>query len=209
MTHLLKRGFTLVEVNLAVFIMAGGILAMISLYSLGYRENRQSREDVAAAALADDVMNRLVLALSSTNITWKSWKNLPYVDGSSPKKGARTWKDYIQDDVQRYNGETSYWRVRADPYSTARTVFNSVVGAVENDVRKDTRLPSIPCPDTPGSGSGKMTFALVAFRDSENSPVMSISMRAVRASRWRSLMSQPIFFTEVHFQGNMREEENR
>ena len=56
MTHLLKRGFTLVEVNLAVFIMAGGILAMISLYSLGYRENRQSREDVAAAALADDVI---------------------------------------------------------------------------------------------------------------------------------------------------------
>ena len=41
--------FTLIEVNLAMLIMAGGILSVVGLYALGFRENRQGREDVAAA----------------------------------------------------------------------------------------------------------------------------------------------------------------
>ncbi len=209
MMDLLKKGFTLVEVNLAVFIMAGGILAMISLYSLGYRENRQSREDVASTACADDILNRLVLALSSTNITWKSWKNLPYVDGSQPRNGARTWKDYLITDVDKSDGRTSYWRVKANPISLAQSVFNSVASAVNSDITKDNLMPSLSAPSQPGVGNGQMTYALVAFRDAEDSPVMSIAVRVVRDRRWRSLMSQPIFFTEVHFHGNMREEENR
>ena len=209
MTNLLRKGFTLVEVNLAVFIMAGGILAMISLYSLGYRENRQSREDVASTACADDILNRLVLALSSTNITWKSWKSLPYVDGSQPKNGAKTWKDYLITDVDKSDGRISYWRVKAEPYSMAQGVFDSVMGAIRSDISKDNLMPSIDCPSKPGTGNGQMTFALVAFRDSESSPVMSLAVRVVRDRRWRSLMSQPIFFAEVHFQGNMREEENK
>ena len=53
MNSLFKKAFTLIEVNLAIFIMAGGVLAMISLYSLGFRESRQSREDVASSAMAD------------------------------------------------------------------------------------------------------------------------------------------------------------
>jgi len=206
---LLKKGFTLVEVNLAVFIMAGGILAMISLYSLGYRENRQSREDVAATACADDIMNRLVLALSSTNITWKSWKNLPYVEGSDPKNGARTWKDYLITDLDKSDGRVSYWRVKSNPFSLAQSVFNSIASAINSDISKDNNMPSLSAPSQPGVGNGQMTYALVAFRDSEASPVMSLAVRVVRDRRWRSLMSQPIFFTEVHFQGNMREEENK
>ena len=209
MIRFFKKGFTLVEVNLAVFIMAGGILAMISLYSLGYRENRQSREDVASTACADDILNRLVLALSSTNITWKSWKNLPYVDCSQPKNGARTWKDYLIPDVDKSDGRTSYWRVKANPFSQAQSVFNSVASAINSDITKDNLMPSLSAPSQPGVGNGQMTYALVAFRDAEDSPVMSLAVRVVRDRRWRSLMSQPIFFTEVHFQGNMREEENR
>ena len=48
-----KLGFTLMEVNLAIFIMATGVLAMVSLYPLGYRENQQSRDDVWAASEAE------------------------------------------------------------------------------------------------------------------------------------------------------------
>lgn len=208
MMQLLKKGFTLIEVNLAVFIMAGGILAMISLYTLGYRENRQSREDVAATACAEDVMNRLLLALSSTNITWSSWKRLPYVVDGQPYQGARTWKDYLRTDIRDENNRMT-WRVAADPFSTAQSVFDTVKNAISSDVSKDNNAPSIVCSPKPGTGNGKLTFALVAFRDGPDSPVMSISMRVVREQRWRSLMSQPIFFTEVHFQGNMREEENQ
>jgi hypothetical protein len=71
-----KKAFTLIEVNLAIFIMAGGVLAMISLYSLGFRESRQSREDVAASAMADAILNPLVVALSSRDLTWSQWKSL-------------------------------------------------------------------------------------------------------------------------------------
>ena len=206
MMNCIKKGFTLVEVNLAVFIMAGGILAMISLYTLGYRENRQSREDVAATACAEDVMNRLVLALTSTNITWKSWKNLPYVIEGQRRNGAVAWSDYLDTDVKE-DGDYK-WRVKADPYPTAQRAFNAVKSAIDSDVQKDSRAPSLSCPSKPGTGNGQLTFALTAFRDGPESPVMSISMRVVRDRRWRSLMAQPIFFTEVHFQGSMREEEN-
>ena len=36
----MRQAFTLMEVNLAIFIMAAGVLGMVSLYSLGFRESR-------------------------------------------------------------------------------------------------------------------------------------------------------------------------
>ena len=56
------------EVNLAIFIMAAGVLAMVSLYPLGYRENQQSKDDVKAAAAA--VFNQIRGALSQRSLTW-------------------------------------------------------------------------------------------------------------------------------------------
>ena len=76
MNSLFKKAFTLIEVNLAIFIMAGGVLAMISLYSLGFRESRQSREDVASSAMADAILNPLVVALSSRDLKWSEWQSL-------------------------------------------------------------------------------------------------------------------------------------
>ena len=52
----MKKAFTLIEVNLAIMVMAVGVLGIISLYAFGFREERQSREDVASAAYADAVM---------------------------------------------------------------------------------------------------------------------------------------------------------
>ena len=78
----MKKAFTLIEVNLAMLIMAGGILSMVSLYSLGFRENRQSREDVEGAALADAFMSPVVAALSATNVPWSAWRSF----SSSPGK---------------------------------------------------------------------------------------------------------------------------
>ena len=61
MIRFAKKAFTLIEVNIAMFVMAGGILSVIGLYSLGYRESRQSREDVASAAYADAVDRKSVV----------------------------------------------------------------------------------------------------------------------------------------------------
>ena len=201
MKRTFQRAFTLIEVNLAIFIMAGGVLAMISLYSLGFRESRQSREDVASAALADSVLNPLVVALSSRDLTWSQWRSLPFKrlnsgvnagDGSSatvqvmPAKG---WLDYFE---TRGSGRSKTYYVPSDPLNKAKRVYSDLVSAD----RSNWNLPSSPTlPDG-------MTYALVASRESENSPIITLAVRCVRRSLRNTLMAQPVFSTEVHFQGD-------
>jgi hypothetical protein len=63
-------GFSLIEVNMAVFVMAVGIVAMAALYPLGLRESIQSTADLRQSMFADVVLGAAVAAASSTNITW-------------------------------------------------------------------------------------------------------------------------------------------
>lgn len=204
MNRILQRAFTLIEVNLAIFIMAGGVLAMISLYSFGFRESRQSREDVASAALAESVLNPLVIALSSRDLKWSEWRNLGFSTisagsgtGSSganvqvlPGSGNRAgWLAYIE---TRGSGSDTTYYVSADPAGKANTVYNRLVGAD----RDGWSLPSsVSLPEG-------MTYALVASRESADSPVISLAVRCVRKNLRNTLMSQPVFATEVHFQGD-------
>lgn len=68
------------EVNMAIFVMAVGILGMVALYPLGLRESTQGQADLKQAMFADYVLNQLVAAASQTNITWTEWTQLPAVD---------------------------------------------------------------------------------------------------------------------------------
>lgn len=204
MNRILQRAFTLIEVNLAIFIMAGGVLAMISLYSFGFRESRQSREDVAAAALAEQVLNPLVVALSSRNMTWTQWRNLGFGTVSAgsgtsstgarvqvlPAGGSRSgWLAYVE---TRGSGEDTKCFVPTDPENKARGVYNALIGANADG----WSLPgSVSTPEG-------MTYALVASRESANSPVISLAVRCVRRNLRNTLMAQPVFATEVHFQGD-------
>ena len=201
MNSFFKKAFTLIEVNLAIFIMAGGVLAMISLYSLGFRESRQSREDVSSAALADLVLNPLVVALSSQDLTWSEWKSLPLKtlnsgteagDGSGAKIQVlpdEGWLSYFE---TKGSGASKTYFVGSDPAGMADGVYNKLVGADKTG----WNLPgSVTRPDG-------MTYALVASRESENSPVITLAVRCVRRSLRNTLMSQPVFSTEVHFQGD-------
>lgn len=200
-----KKAFTLIEVNLAIFIMAGGVLAMISLYSLGFRESRQSREDVASAALADSILNPIAVALSSRDLKWSQWKSLPFkevhtTDGSSIRSGdggsarvqampAKGWLEYFD---TRGSGRNKTYYVPSDPAGKARSVYSSLVAADKSG----WGLPSSPTlPDG-------MTYALVASRENENSPVITLGVRCVRKNLRNTLMAQPVFSTEVHFQGD-------
>ena len=200
-----RAAFTLIEVNLAIFIMAGGVLAMISLYSLGFRESKQSREDVAAAAIADEVLNPLVVALSSRKLKWSEWRSLGFqtVSGSSgtglsgaqiqvmPGSGSAGagWLSYVE---KRGTKKNANYYVPQDPESKASGVYRNLINAG----RDGYNLPSTP--DMPVG----MTYALVASRESESSPVITLAVRCVRKSLRNTLMSQPVFSTEVHFQGD-------
>ncbi|HOF62442.1 MAG TPA: hypothetical protein PLM82_12765 [Candidatus Latescibacteria bacterium] len=82
-TH--NAGFSLMEVNMAVFVMAVGILSMVALFPLGLREGVQARSDLKQAMFADHALNQIVAVLSQTNMTWSVWKKLDGFEGDATK----------------------------------------------------------------------------------------------------------------------------
>ncbi len=171
----MKKAFTLMEVNLAIMIMAGGILSVLGLYGLGYRENRQGREDVIATACADAFLSPLVMALSATNITWDAFNGIQ----SSPGDGG--WGEYVTE---------STGLVESDPTDKARTAWGKVMtGEIAGKAGVSTSWPSVP--------SG-MKVGLVVMHD-EDSAVVRLSFRATRNAA--ELLAQPLFYQEVRFQG--------
>ena len=175
----MKRAFTLIEVNLAILVMAGGILSVVGLYSLGFRENRQSAEDVAAAAYADAVLSPLVMALSSTNVTWRQFSNMKsYPDDTG-------WAAYFDS-----NG-----LVTENPESKGQGVYNHV-GSALGDKENVLTWPS--------SSSAGLKAGVVLMHE-EGSAVARISFRATKLSSM--LLSAPMFYTEVRFQGVVEEDE--
>lgn len=85
----LNNGFSLIEVNMAVFVMAVGVLSMAVLYPLGLRESTQGQADLKQSMFADCVLNQVVALASQTNVTWNSWKNIPKANNFT--KGG--WQD--------------------------------------------------------------------------------------------------------------------
>jgi hypothetical protein len=66
-----RSGFSLIEVNMAVFVLAIGVLSMAVLYPLGLRESIQSQADIKQSMFADFILNAAVSAASSTNVSWR------------------------------------------------------------------------------------------------------------------------------------------
>lgn len=174
----MKKAFTLMEVNLAILIMAGGILSIVGLYSLGYRENRQSREDVAGAAYADAVISPLVMAASATNLKWSVFKNL---DCYPSDKG---WADYFDS-----NG-----LVTANPESKAQSAFGAVMGKLQGAAKGGLEVNSA----WPSAASGGLKAGLIVMHD-EDEATLRIAFRAAKNAS--ELLAMPIYYTEVRFQG--------
>ena len=177
---MMKKAFTLIEVNLAMLIMAGGILSIVGLYAFGFRENRHSREDVAATTLADSVISPLVMAISATNLKWSVFRQEHYYPSE------RAWGDYVN----------SKGVVTADPENRAEGVYRSAMswisGAAKGPLGVKTAFPSSAL-----SGTG-MSCGLVIQHD-QDSAIVRISFRATRHPG--ELLAMPLFYTEVRFQG--------
>ena len=175
-----RRAFTLIEVNLAMLIMAGGILSVVGLYAFGYRENRQSREDVAATALADAVISPLMMAITATNLKWTAFSG----EFHFPSK--RGWDDYTDD-----TGVVSQ-----NPHPRAKSVFSDtlswMVSAAEGPLGVDSKFP-----DKAASEAG-LNCGLVVLHE-KDSPIVRIAFRATKLPG--TLLSMPLFYTEARFQG--------
>jgi len=80
--RLRQFGFSLLEVNMAIFVMAIGVLSIVALYPLGLRESTQGSADLKQSMFADYVLNQAVALASQTNITWFEWIQTPKVQGA-------------------------------------------------------------------------------------------------------------------------------
>ena len=193
--HKARAAFTLMEVNLAIFIMAVGVLAMTSLYPLGFRESQQSRDDVRAAVAADQVLGQLTAALSSRNIKWNDWAQ--GIQGAVDKT-SKGWLSYFAN-----RGNNSYV---VKSRSEVNSLAEGVGGALASVCKKNK--PNLVLTD-----KNKYAYGLVAqwgkkveagvVKDDRSR--VSISFRLARRSG--ALMTAPIYYTEVHFQGDQEDED--
>lgn len=180
----MRKGFTLMEVTLAMLIMAGGILSIVGLYSFGYRENRQSREDVASAAYADAVLSPLIMACSATNLKWTAFREeFRYPAGDTG------WGEYF---------DQGSGQVTQDPQPKAEAAFSSLMGkmssAADGSLNVDTAFPSAV-----GSSAG-LRAGLVILHE-QDSAIVKLGFRAAPKNSYGSLLAMPHYYTEVRFQG--------
>lgn len=201
-----RAAFTLMEVNLAIFIMAVGVLAMTSLYPLGFRESEQSRDDVQAAVTADEVLGQLTAVLSSRNITWKNWREAVENAVSESKNGNQAgWLAYFNK-----HGSESYIPLKtADANSRADKVFKALVRACSGATKAPAWSPDPKYAHGLVVQWGKRIVPTGGNRDRgravDDYSRVSISFRMSRRSG--TLMAAPIYYTEVHFQGDQEEME--
>lgn len=95
------------EVNIAIFVMAVGILSLVVLYPLGLRESTQGQADLKQSMTADFLLNMAVAAASSTNVTWTEWQNVPKIaEDSTETLSGGSVPAFITKYLNNYN---SYW----------------------------------------------------------------------------------------------------
>ena len=180
-----RKAFTIIEVNMAILILSSGVLALISLFALGFRENRQSREDVGSAALADAVLSRIVMAASATNLKWSVFKKI------EAYPSAKGWSVYYGSNGANLRRCSEISRKAYDDLMTA------LAESADGELAADKSWPS-------GAEAG-LFHGLVIMHDNgnygkEDCSRLRISFRAGRHAS--EILSQPLYYTEVRFQGD-------
>ncbi|MBO5905218.1 MAG: hypothetical protein J6Q84_02225 [Kiritimatiellae bacterium] len=169
----MRKAFTLMEVNLAILIMTGGVLSILGLYSLGYRETDQSREDVQSAMFADAVISPLVRVLSSPNVRWQAFS-----------------------DLQNYPAEG--WRAYLTGNEDPEDIFEKVCEAAAKEGSNKTGSGGVFSAAKWPAGFDDLKAGLVV-EHKLGSAIVKIGFRAAKKSD--DLLAMPLYYTEVRFQG--------
>ena len=196
--HKTRAAFTLMEVNLAIFIMAVGVLAMTSLYPLGFRESQQSRDDVRAAVAADHVLGQLVAALSSRNITWDDWVKIKNAVDKTPNG----WFSYFD----KRGNDMYVVKSRNEVNSLAEDVGGALVAVCKKNQPNFSLLDKSKYAYGLVAQWGKRIVVTATGRSEAVDDYSSVSISFRLARRAGALMTAPIYYTEVHFQGDHGEE---
>jgi len=159
------------EVNMAVFVMAIGILGMVALFPLGLRESTQGQADLKQSMFADSVLNFLVAEASQTNVTWTEWLKTPRFD---PPDQEWPNKKLIQPNVP----------FASRPGFINASKLNQLVSKWE---LKDSQY-KIVCCLVPGA-SDRVMGIMVQSTDLEN------------VTEYNLYSNNPIYYAEALFQG--------
>ncbi len=62
LSRLVRAGFSLIEVNMAIFVLAGGALALLGLFPLGLRDSLAAHNEMRVAAFADRFLGAVKIA---------------------------------------------------------------------------------------------------------------------------------------------------
>ena len=187
-----KRGFSLIEVNMAVYVMATGVLAAAMLYPMGLRESIQSQSDFKQVMFADYVLNIAVAAACSPDVSWTDWKAWAQdhhmagrgVDGrmtgmnkfgSVPDQTPQFIREALEKAINKYS-EFQNKGERTSPHKMDETY-------------------AVYCVVVPGF-SDQIMGIMVRSLDGDTSKMS-------RDERKRRLESQPVYYAEARFQGTL------
>ena len=100
-----RRGFTLIEILLAIGILAVGITAVLFLFAMGARSHRRAIDRTRSAILAETVINQIKATLADTVPA-----NIPPIAGATHAD----FPEFAYDVTfsQLYPPETAFYKVR-------------------------------------------------------------------------------------------------
>lgn len=178
-----RKAFTLVEVNFAIGAFAIGLLTIMALFSLAFKEGRQSSEDIQTTAAADAIFSQLVMAASSTNLVWSRFSEIEsYPDGAD----TRGWEVYTRG--------AGYLPIK-DPSSTANGAISGFLSELAQCSSSPAGFPTAIA--DPSNGDLKYG---VLIQHTPGDRIIRFSFRAARISSM--LFSAPLYYTEAVFQGD-------
>ena len=194
MRHTHRRdGFSLMEINMAVFVMAVGIMSLVGLFPLGLRESYQGRADLQQSMFADYALNQLVALLSQTNLTWSEWKEI----GDPNNSGIGT---VYPEGFTPPRGQTKL-----------RTILKTLPVCVKGKLV----LPGLQSADNPPkvcewkvAGGKKMNFdhyrIFFNLVESASDRMMGIAVRStdIDAPAYENYTNNVLYYAEVMFQGD-------
>ncbi|MCL1921037.1 MAG: prepilin-type N-terminal cleavage/methylation domain-containing protein [Kiritimatiellaeota bacterium] len=182
-----QSGFSLMEVNMAIFVMAVGVLAMVALFPLGLRESVQSQADLKESMFADFMLNAIVAAASSTNVQWSDWGQWAHRD---PLDGLNARELIVVRDPPNIGTLNIDAVVRA-----AEAEYNR--GLKSNFQLKRNESYAVYCAPVQGHSSlimGILVRSLSMDQTEMKKDGTGMEMR-------RRLEARPVYYAEARFQG--------
>lgn len=169
-----RSGFSLIEVNMAVFVLAIGVLSMAVLYPLGLRESVQSQADLKQSMFADYVLNVAVAAACNPNVTRAQWDATFQVTGEEGSSLGMT-------------EDSNHFVIKA----VKKAVDDNYRGFKEGHQLYETY--AVYCTRAPGAD--RIMSIMVRSLDMDTSNMDTKEKR-------RRLAAQPFYYAEAWFQGN-------